>query len=218
MTPMIPEDWEANLLQTRLDWQAHQVRNRISRSEVARAEQDLLPDIGISFNLEQMGEGEGLEDALQIDQTNWSIQLELLSPLDRFEEESTLFRKKMAATRLKRAEQALQRKIRRETREAFADLQMEEQNHRINLKRRQQAAMALDLAKTRYEQGVSDNLDILDAESVFADAEAGISRSLVAYNLAAVALAQSLGVLDRQWIVLALIPPDALAGQTDERE
>lgn len=218
MTPMIPEDWEANLLQTRLDWQAHQVRNRISRSEVARAEQDLLPDIGISFNLEQMGEGEGLEDALQMDQTNWSIQLELLSSLDRFEEESTLFRKKMAATRLKRAEQALQRKIRRETREAFADLQMEEQNHRINLKRRQQAAMALDLAKTRYEQGVSDNLDILDAESVFADAEAGISRSLVAYNLAAVALAQSLGVLDRQWIVLALILPDALAGQTDERE
>ncbi len=209
MTPTVPAEWEEQVLSTRLDWQAHLVRGQMHRLEYDRAERNLLPDIGLSLRLEQMGAGDTVEDALALDETNWAIQLEMLSTLDQSQEETALVKKKLEAAKLRRAEEALKRKINREVRESFADLQMEEQNHQISLKRRRQAAMALDLAKTRYDKGLSNNLDLLDAESAFSEAETHISRSLIAYNLTAVALAYNLGLLDRQWVSLAITPPGA---------
>lgn len=204
MSPLIPESWEEELLQTRLDWQAHRIEMQVNGLEVDKALIDMQPDLGLSLTLEQMGEGESAEDAIGLDQTNWSVQLQMLSTLDQFNEENALLRKKIERKRLRRAEQALRRKIMREAREAFQDLLMEDRNHQLNLKRLHQAAMAVDLAKTRYEKGLSNNLDVLDAETVYSDAEIHISRSLSAYNMAAVSLAHKLGILDREWVAISL--------------
>jgi outer membrane protein len=208
MAPVIPEAWEENLFRTRLDWQAHRVSAQVNKLEIAKAKQNLAPDVGLSFTLEQKGEGDSPEEALVMDQTNWSIQLEMLSSLDSFNEESALLRKKIDMTKLRRTEESLRRKIIRDSKEAFRNLQAEERNHHISLKRMHQAEMALDLAKTRYEKGLSNNLDVLDAENAFSEAGIIISRSLTAYNLAAVSLAYNLGVLDRRWIEISLSPSE----------
>lgn len=211
MSPVIPDEWQKNLLETRLDWQAHQVKVQINKLEISKVQRDLSPDIGLSFTVEQKGEGDSAEEALELDQTNWSVQLEMLSTLDNFHEESAMLRKKMEMAKLRRAEAALKRKINREAREAFQDLLTEERSHQISLKRLHQAEMALDLAKTRYEKGLSNNLDVLDAENAFSEAGINISQSLTAYNLAAVSIAYNLGVLDRNWIEVALGSPETLA-------
>jgi outer membrane protein len=218
MTPTIPTSWEEQLFTARLDWLALQVRQQLQRLELDRANRDLLPDIGLSVSLEQMGAGDTVEEALELERTNWSIQLEMLSSLDRVQEENVLLKKKLEAARLRRGEQALRRKIDKEVRVAFDDLQLEDRNHQLSLKRRQQAEMALDLAKTRYEKGLSNNLDVLDAESAYSEAEGHIARSLTAFNLAAIALAHNLGILDRQWVSLALTPVAAgeLPGDPEE--
>jgi len=107
----------------------------------------------------------------------------------------------------------LLRKIKKEARSAFLDLVTEERNYQINVRRLHEAEMALDLAKTRYEKGLSENLEVLGAETSFSDAEVNISRSLTACNLAAVSIAYNLGVLDRNWLKMALDgadqPPDS---------
>lgn len=204
MVPVIPESWEEELFLTRLDWQAYRVSVEINEVETFKAKRNLAPDIGLSFVLEQKGEGASAEEALTMDQTNWAIQLEMLSSLDSFNEENVLLKKKIEKAKLRRGEEALRRKITREAREAFQDLLAEERNHQLGIRRLQQAEMALDLAKTRYEQGLSDNLVVLDAETAFSDAEVNISRSMTAYNIAATVLAYNLGVLDRQWVEMSL--------------
>jgi outer membrane protein TolC len=97
----------------------------------------------------------------------------------------------------------MRRKILREADDAFSDLENEENNYQISLKRYHQAGLALDLAKTRYERGLSNNTDVLDAESSFSAAELGTASSLTAYNIAAVKLAYTLGLLDLSWVELA---------------
>ena len=213
MVPVVPEAWEDELLNTRLDWQAHRVGLEIAELEIYKAKQNLSPDIGLSFTLEQRGDGNSIEDSLDMDQTNWSVQLQMLSPLDTFNEESTLLRKKIEKAKLDRTNAALLRKIKKEARSAFLDLVTEERNYQINIRRLHEAEMALDLAKTRYEKGLSENLEVLGAETSFSDAEVNISRSLTACNLAAVSIAYNLGVLDRNWVKMALEgtdqPPDS---------
>ncbi len=204
MVPIVPETWEDELLNTRLDWQAHRVGIEIASLELYKAKQNLSPDIGLSFTLEQKGEGNSIEDSLDLNQTNWSVQLQMLSPLDTFNEESALLRKKIEKGKLERANAALQRKIKKEARSAFLDLVTEERNFQINVKKLREAQNALDLAKTRYEKGLSENLEVLGAETAFSESEVNISRSLTACNVAAVSVAYNLGVLDRNWVKMAL--------------
>jgi outer membrane protein len=206
MSPVIPEGWQDTVWQTRLDWQAYRVKMKANGVEVYVAEQNLIPDIGLTGTLEQRGLGNNVEEALELDETNWSLQLQLNSPLDSFNERNVLLRKKMDRVRLRREQDALKRKIILEARDAFLDLLSAEKSHFISRKRLQQAAMALDLAKISYEKGMSNNLDLIDAESAYSEAEVDIARSLTAYNLAAVTFAYNLGVLDREWVEMSLAP------------
>ncbi len=204
MVAVVPEAWEEELLNTRLDWQAHRVSAEIADLEIYKAKQNIAPDIGVNFTLEQRGDGNTVEDSFDMDQTNWSVQLQMMSPLDTFNEEHALLRKKIEKAKLVRTKAALQRKIHKEARSAFLDLETEERNYQIYLRKLHEAELALDLAKTRYEKGLSENLEVLGAESAFSDAEVNISRSLTACNLAAVAVAYNLGILDRNWVQMAL--------------
>ncbi len=204
MVPVIPDTWEKDLFLTRLDWQAYRVNVEINEAETLKAKKNLAPDVGLSFVVEQRGEGNSAEDALSLNETNWAVQLEMMSTFDRFHERSALLRKRVEKAKLQRGKEALQRRITREAREAFQDLLSEERNHQINVKRLEQAKMALDLANTRYEKGLSDNLTVIDAETAYSDAEVNISRSMTAYNIAATTLAYNLGILDRQWVAMSL--------------
>lgn len=204
MAPVIPEGWEKAVWKTRLDWQAYRVKMKVNNNDIYRAEKDLTPDIGVSATVEQRGEGDSVEDALELNETNWALQLELFSSLDTFNEENALRRIQMERGKLRRDEEALKRRIGRESRDAFLDLLSAEKKHLISGKRLKQAEMALDLAKTRYEKGLSNNLDLLDAETAYSEAELDIARALTSYNLAAVTFSYNLGVLDRKWIQMSL--------------
>jgi len=223
MVPVIPDGWEDGIYQSRLDWQAQRVNIQINRLEMFQAERDLLPDVGLSFVVEQKGQGDDTEEALNLDETNWSVQLEMLSSLDSFSEQAALARKKIERGKIQRKTEALRRQIKREARDGFLDLVSAEKALDLNNKRLKQAEMALDLAKIRYEKGLTDNLEIMDAEAAFSDAEMEISRSLTQYNVAAVTLANNLGVLDRQWLEMSLPdvnpkPGDAAAVNDNSHE
>ncbi len=206
MSPVVPEGWEDTVWKTRLDWQAHRVKMKINDLEIFKAERELEPDAGLTATVEQKGEGNDVRDALNMDETNWSLQFELLSSLDNFTENNALVRRKMEQNKLRRDEAALQRRVIREAKDSFLDLLFAEKTHFINVKRLGQAEMALDFARTQYEKGVSNNLDVLDAEAAYSRAKVDIARALVSYNLAAISFACNLGVLDRDWVRLSLQP------------
>lgn len=203
LTPVLPEAFEDVIYDNRMDWQSYLMRTQIAKREQYRVERNLLPDVGLSFTVEQSGEGDNIEDAVKLDETNWSLQLEMMSSLDTFSEESAMTRKKMELSKIRREGDVLRRKISREVRDGLADLQMVERQHQVSLRQLEQAGMALELAQLRYEKGLSNNLDVIDAESAYSDAEIAISRSLAAYNNAAIELAHAMGLLSTDWLLLS---------------
>lgn len=204
LVPLLPENVEEVLFDNRLDWQAYLLQNEAAKRGLYKVERDLMPDMGLSFTVEQRGDGNSIEEAGEFDETNWSLQLEMLSDLDTYNEQSAVVRKKMELSKLRRQGESLRRKISRELRDALADLQMTERRHQLNLRRLEQAGLALELAQIRYEKGLSDNLDVLDAESAYSDAQVSISQSLVAYNNAAIGLADAMGILSLDWLSSAV--------------
>ncbi|WP_419176924.1 TolC family protein [Desulfosediminicola sp.] len=202
--PVLPADWERTVLDNRLDWQEYLMNVQISKREMYKVERDLLPDVGLSFTVEQRGEGDSAEEALQLDDTNWSFQVQMNSPINDRAEKSALLRKQLEMSRLRREGETLRRKIRREIKDGFAELQMAEQRHQVSRRQLEQARLAIDLAKSRYAKGLSDNLDMLDAESALSDAELGTSRSLVEYNNAAIQLAYVMGILNTEWLRISV--------------
>lgn len=204
ITPFLPESVEEVVLENRMDWQDYLMRERIAKREQYRVDRDLMPDVGVSFTVEQYGEGDSIEEAVKLDETNWSLQLEMLSTLDTFNEESAILKKNIELSRLRREGDNLKRKISREVRDGLDDLLTMERQHQLNLRQLEQAGMALDLAQIRYEKGLSDNLDIIDAENAYSDAELAISRSLAAYNNAAIHLANVMGILSTDWLRVSL--------------
>ncbi len=202
--PVLPEDWESTVLNNRLEWRKYQTSLKIAERQMYKAKRDLLPDIGVSLTLEQRGEGDSIEMATEFDQTNWAFQVQMNSSLNSKTEEAAVTRKSIEQARLRREGKALRRKIMREVKDGLADLKTAELQHQLNMQQLKQAELALDLAKIRYEKGLSDNLDMLDAEAAFSDAELAISRSLVAFNDAAVHLAYTMGILDIDWLQMSV--------------
>ncbi len=203
LVPVIPDDWEQNLLDYRLDWQEHLIDLKKGRISLYRAERNMLPDLALSATLEQAGGADSIEEIDSLDETNWSVQVELRSTFDLFDEKQALTRENIKIAQLHRNGKALRRKIMREAREAFENLQTEEHRHRISVAQLKQAGKAMDLAQTRYNRGLSDNLDMIDAENSFSQAELDIITALTGYNLQAVELAYALGILDLDWLRLA---------------
>ena len=205
LTPILPASFNDVVYDHRMDWQSFQMKTMIAKREGYRVERNLMPDVGLSFMAEQRGEGDNVEDAVKLDETNWSLQLEMQSSLDTFNEEASLTRQKMELSKLRREGDTLRRQISREVRDGLADLQMVERQHQVSLRLLEQAGMALELAKIGYEKGLRQHPHVLDAESAYSDAEISISRSMIAYNNAAIQLAYAMGLLSTDWLRLAVI-------------
>lgn len=202
--PVLPEDWESDVIANHPEWRKYLTNVEIAKREMYKVKRDLLPDVDVSLTLEQRGEGDSIESAIELDDTNWSFQVQMNSPINSVMEEAAVTRKSMEQAKLRREGKALRRKIVREVRDGLDDLKTAELQHQLNRRQLEQADLALDLAKIRYEKGLSDNLDMLDAEAAFSDAELAISRSLVAYNNAAVHLAYVMGILDTDWLRMSV--------------
>ncbi len=212
LVPVLPRDWKDGVLERRADWLAYKTRLKISELALYKAQRDLLPDISLDVMLERKGLGNSFGEASSLDESNWSVQLELRSTLDNFQEKLALSRERINAARLKREGQALKRKIQREARNAMEDLQADERRYRIAVRKLEQARQSLELARIRYERGLSDNLDLIDAQTAYAEAELEILRSRVAYNIGVVELGHAIGVLDMEWLTMVLHTPPGPPG------
>lgn len=216
IVPVMVEDWEQAILDLRADWHAQRLDQDIAEIEMYQARRGVLPDLNVSVEMTQRGTGSSFDDAFGSQENDWSVRLELNSTFDRTRERANVSRALRNRERLSRHQDALERQIRREAREAMEDMLAEARRREIAESRLEQAASVLDLAQLRYERGLSDNLAIIDAELAFAEAELDTSRAIVNYNLAAVRWAHSVGILDVNWLHAAL-SPDALSPDEQRR-
>jgi len=203
LQPVYPEDWRNKALELRADWRAQELEKQKAELTSFRAERDALPDVTLSFSYEERGLGDSFDSAANLTDSDQAVLLQLNSDTSRKQKKAAIQRERTRSRQLERNRRKLQRQIYREIRDAAQDLESQKTRRAIALKREQAARQAVEAAQIRYERGLDDNLAVLDAEQALSDAMLDRDRSLVAYNTAAVRLAQSMGVLNMDWMMLA---------------
>ena len=203
LQPVYPEDWRNRALELRADWRAQDLEKRKLELTTFRAERDALPDVTLSLSYEERGLGDSFDSAANLTDSDQAVLLQLNSDTNRKQKKAAIQRERTRARQLDRARKTLKRQIYREIRDAAQDLESQKTRRAIAAKREQAARQALEAAQIRFQRGLDDNLAVLDAEQALSDAMLDRDRSLVGYNNAAVHLAQSMGVLNMDWMMLA---------------
>jgi outer membrane protein TolC len=100
-----------------------------------------------------------------------------------------------AAVRQRQAELAdLESQVESEVRRAYLDIAAAGNQVTVATRNREVAAQTLELTRQRFEAGVSDNIEVVQAQEAAAAAALDHINSVFAHNLAKVSLARSLGV------------------------
>ncbi|MBF0380563.1 MAG: TolC family protein [Magnetococcales bacterium] len=204
--PFLPENWQQDFLASHPEWRILQIEKKISDLNYFKAKRGLLPDANLKLALTQR-EHNNETTSTTTDNTEWQVDLNISSTLGRFDEKTTLKRQETTRKRLQRDIASKLRRLNRNVRILHEDLEVEKRRYRISMEQLKQAKLALELAHLRYERGLSNNLDLLDAEQAFSQAELDIVRNQVKYNLVAVNLAHKLGILDLEWLRRSLFIP-----------
>lgn len=186
------------LLNNRADWQDILVREKLLNIELSNAKKDFLPDVTLDLKYSKMGEDRDFN--AKFNEEDWQIGIFSNYSFDKFNEKTRITKLTLLKNRLKRDKEALRRSIFKEIREEVNTLINYGDSLEIQKLKEFEAEKSLEVAKIRYERGLSSNLDIIDAESEYSNAKVNYIIQLVNYNLAVLNIAKSLNILDKNFI------------------
>lgn len=181
---------EQAALAHRADLRAAETLLRQSELEVRAAKFDRLPNIAVNAST-----GSASENILDGDDTKvWSGTVSLSVPIfdgQRIRSQTSLAQSRLRAQQIRVDD--LRRRIGAEVRLAVQDASSSLAQIAVAEKNQQLAEDELRLARLRYEQGVADNREIVDAQNRLAQASDNLVAAVYQYNLSRVELARVKG-------------------------
>lgn len=185
--PAFSGEQEQAALAHRADLRAAETLLRQHELEVRAAKYDRLPSMALVAS-----GGSASENVLDGEETKvWSGSVALSVPIfdgRRIRSQMTLAQSRLRAQQIRVDD--LRRRIAGEVRLAVQDANSSLAQISVAQKNQQLAEDELRLARLRYEQGVADNREIVDAQNRLAQAEDNFLAAVYQYNLSRVELAR----------------------------
>jgi outer membrane protein TolC len=127
----------------------------------------------------------------------YSLGLEVRMPIfDKSNDSDAL--EKESDLRLRQAErESLHARIEYEVRSSFLDVQSTQEQLQVAKRAQVLAQQQLDQAQDRFGAGVTDNLEVVQAQEGIALADESVIQSLYQFNIARALLAKATGVVER---------------------
>ncbi len=192
LPPAIPAGLPAQLVQQRPDVVSAEAQLAAATARVGVAEALRFPAIALTGFYG--GASEDLSDLNSSDANTWNLGLNLLAPIF-----NAGRLKAQAQAQRARAEQALLfyqavlQQAFREVEDALVSVRTGRQEYEAQVRRVVAARNAARLSRARYDGGIVDYLEVLDAERTLFNAELEESATLQAYQTAIVELYKALG-------------------------
>jgi outer membrane protein TolC len=174
---------------TRADLQAALAQVRAAERARDAAHAERLPSATLSADYGALGNS--LTDA----RATYSVVGRVRVPIWQGGRAGGIAQQADAAVRQRQAELAdLESQVESEVRRAYLDIAAAGNQVTVATRNREVAAQTLELTRQRFEAGVSDNIEVVQAQEAAAAAALDHINSVFAHNLAKVSLARSLGV------------------------
>lgn len=190
---------EEEMIQTALArrLELEQLRDALAEAErlSERAETDILPELDIRLFLTQTGDPSTSFPGSAPEHTRWGISLGSTTDLRRTSQqaifEDSLLNVRQAARRQRIARDDITAQVKREIRNLErldkAIINQEEQIH--------QARGQLELARAKFEHGMADNFDLIDAEIALRRAQTQLISAVIDYIVGQYRLRAVIGTL-----------------------
>ena len=194
LTVMDIEEAKRDAYRDRQDYQELQAQIRAAELEDKSAKWERLPTLTFTGNYGVTGLWGGLYHGT-LDATG-TINLPL------FEEAKIRGDRDVAASNLRALMQrfaSLKEQIDQQLRDSMLDIQSSGELVRVARSNVDLAQQELEQTRERFAAGVDDNLPVVQAQAVLANAETNLVNTTVAYNESKLGLARNLGIVDTQY-------------------
>ncbi len=190
------DDLVALALRTRLE--VREARDHVGDAQrnESVARWDLLPRVDLTLDYARRGIGAPQAALLQTLGGGWRAGVSTTYSLDRASASAALGLAQVSVRGAERSEDDLERRIVSEVRGAWRARARAETTVAIQTKAIDLAQRQLRLAQLRYERGLADNFDVIDAESNLFQAQSALIAAEVDRAYAGLALERAVGTLD----------------------
>ena len=151
-----------------------------AREQVADAERKALlahykiwPAVNLIGSYAQIGTGNNFEESSHLGRTEWLVGVSSTTPLDRTEERVTAAQAEITLRGRERRYRAMRDQVIRQVRDAWRQLERARAERTLAAEIVEQTEKQTELARFRYEKGVTDNFDLVQAETELAEARSG---------------------------------------------
>jgi outer membrane protein len=184
--------------------EAEQRREEIAeaREQVADAERKALlahykiwPSIDLVGSYARQGIGNNFEESSHLNRTEWLLGVSTTTPLDRTEERVAAAQAEIALRTRERRYRTVRDQVIRQVRDAWRQLDRARAERTLDAEIVEQTEKQAELARFRYDKGVTDNFDVVQAETDLAEAKSGQVLTAIDELLAAAALRRAAGTL-----------------------
>jgi outer membrane protein len=156
----------------------------------------IWPAISLLGSYARLGTGDDFEESSHLNRTEWLVGVTSTTPLDRTEERVAAAQAELALRGRERRLRAVRDQTIRQVREAWRQLERARAGRTLAGEIVEQAEKQTELARFRYEKGITDNFDLMQAESELAEARGGQVLAAIDAILAAAAVRHATGTLE----------------------
>lgn len=201
-------------MQKRLDLRGRAEAGVDAEGQLAWSRNQLLPQVDVNLALTRRGTSQSFGDSFGFDRFQFATFFTIAMPVDRTAQQVDFQNAMIERNRRRRDVTTLERQIRDDVRRSIRD--------RERLQRQVIAAQTsvdvsrqeVEVARMRYEKGLSNNLDVVTAESGLLSAESRRIQALVESAIMRLRLRAVLGILDPR-LDIATPPGTKSAGLLD---
>lgn len=162
----------------------------LAEEGVTAARSASYPQVSATYN-RRLEHPHGIRDEWG---SSWNLMVNVSLPLFRgFSTYSEIEKARSRLSQLEHSESLLRETIRLDVENAYYTLLQEEETIAAFRKNAEQAGEALDIAETRYRSGLITNLEFMDAELSYMQAQVNLLRSKADYIIAVSRLRQASG-------------------------
>jgi outer membrane protein TolC len=164
------------------------------RMKIAR--QNLYPPLDLSVQYTLSGEGNAFEESLDLKESRWGIGINSSFNLDFARDRAAYQQAQLTYNGAIRSVQSVEQDVLLDVLQTVTSVKQAQARVYLQEQSVFQAEKQLELAELRYKKGLSDNLDVIDAEESFIKAKTSYYSAVVQHLIAKMRLKQVTGTLE----------------------
>ncbi len=188
------ETCQAEALQKRPEIKETETQLEIARKNIQLAQSEYYPQVVLQSRYIKQGDTPAVSGSLFVQADNWDVTAALKWTFWEWGRTHYLVQEKITQReQVKEALTQIKDLIRLEVKEAYLSLREAEKNIGVAEKTIEQAEENFRISQVRYREQVTTSLEVLDAQTLLAQAKNNAYQALYAYNLAQSRLTRAIG-------------------------